>query len=186
MNIPLSSRFLVLSLGLGLCLVSLTEPLTAEEIASPSESGVMVGHVDQGRDEGPGVELTLERAIELAVTNHPQIREADARHQQASAGNRDARSRLDWQVRVEGRQVHLNEVPVLSGFPPALRMPAIEFGKKDSRAAAMRNRTFSPGSTPGTKTTHPSNRATPSPPKARLSISATYRFSPLMGMMLSG
>jgi len=137
MNIPLSSRFLVLSLGLGLCLVSLTEPLTAEEIASPSESGVMVGHVDQGRDEGPGVELTLERAIELAVTNHPQIREADARHQQASAGNRDARSRLDWQVRVEGRQVHLNEVPVLSGFPPALRMPAIEFGKKDSRAAAI-------------------------------------------------
>ncbi len=109
----------LLTLMAAVALVLVASPVAADEPASATAA------------------LTLERAIATALSNHPQIDEADARKRQAAAVNRDAHARADWQVKLEARQVHLSEVPALSGFPAALRMPTIEFAKQDAAAAAL-------------------------------------------------
>ncbi|MBF0542824.1 MAG: TolC family protein [Candidatus Riflebacteria bacterium] len=83
------------------------------------------------------VVLLLDQAIELALTHHPQITEAKARERQAKAATRDVRSRKDWQVKLEGEQVHLSKVPTLSGFPPAFHMSAVTLAKEDAHSGSI-------------------------------------------------
>ncbi len=89
-----------------------------------------------GEEDSPD-DLSIGKAVEMALENHPALREAEAKARQARGTVQDIRSGREWQLKAEARQVHLSEVPTLGPFPAILRMPAIRMGEEDQRAGVV-------------------------------------------------